>query len=67
VFIKGESLDGFVAMCARDPAEVHYAVVAREAIEAEFPGVERTYVNAETGTEEKILQLITTSEGSLTM
>ncbi len=50
VFIKGESLDGFVAMCERDPAEVHYAVVAREAIEAEFPGVERTYVRLADGT-----------------
>jgi CTP:molybdopterin cytidylyltransferase MocA len=49
LFIKGESLDGFVAMCERDPAEVHYAVVAREAIEAEFPGVERTYVKLADG------------------
>lgn len=43
-FITSESIDGFVEMCERDPAEVHYAVVARDVIEEKFPGVKRTYI-----------------------
>lgn len=64
------------ALTVTDPARL--AVIPVETVDTpeaycwEFRGTSYgekffVYVNAETGTEEKILQLITTSEGSLTM
>lgn len=43
-FINGEAIDDFAQRCAQAPADIHYSVVSKEANEARFPGVKRTYV-----------------------
>lgn len=43
-FINGKAIDDFAERCAKAPADIHYSVVPKEANEARFPGVKRTYV-----------------------
>lgn len=43
-------IDGFVAECGRRPADLHYPAIAKELVEAAFPGVKRTYAKLREGT-----------------
>jgi hypothetical protein len=49
-FITGEIVDRFVAQCLAKPADLHYPAIPREAAEAKYPGVQRTYVKLREGT-----------------
>jgi len=49
-FITGPIIDRLVAQCLAKPADLYYPAIPREAAEAKFPGVERTYVKLREGT-----------------
>lgn len=48
--ITAEAIEDFLVRCRTREADVYYPVVAREPIEARFPGVKRTYANLREGT-----------------
>ncbi len=45
-----EALEEFLAACRASPADFHYAIVPREAMERVFPGAQKTYVTVADGT-----------------
>lgn len=48
--LTGQVVDEFLAACARQPADFHYAIVPKEAMDQQFPTAQKTYVTLSDGT-----------------
>ncbi|MGH2399719.1 MAG: nucleotidyltransferase family protein [bacterium] len=48
--LTGEVVEDFLAACAKDSADFHYAIVPQQAMEHRFPGVRKTFVRVTEGT-----------------
>jgi molybdopterin-guanine dinucleotide biosynthesis protein A len=48
--LTGEVVDEFLTACARQPADFHYAVVPKTAMDQQFPTAQKTYVTLTDGT-----------------
>src|SRR5712692_7807262 len=48
--LTGSVVEEFLAACARQPADFHYAVVPKEAMDRQFPTAQKTYVTLSDGT-----------------
>jgi len=48
--ISGQIVDEFLAACAEGPADFHYAIVPKDAMDAQFPTAQKTYVTLTDGT-----------------
>lgn len=45
-----EAVDDFITRCESESADLYYPIVSKEANEAKYPGVQRTYVHLKEGT-----------------
>jgi molybdopterin-guanine dinucleotide biosynthesis protein A len=48
--LTGDVIEEFLAACTRLPADFHYAVVPKEAMDRQFPTAQKTYVTLSDGT-----------------
>jgi len=48
--LTAEAVEEFLAACSRQPADFHYAVVPKDAMDRQFPAAEKTYVTLSDGT-----------------
>lgn len=47
--IKGDVIDGLIALCRQKPADIYYPIVEKSVNEAKYPFVKRTYVTLREG------------------
>ncbi len=48
--LTGEAVDQFLLLCEEHPADFHYAVVPKDAMDRQFPAAQKTYVTLSDGT-----------------
>lgn len=48
--VTGPVVEEFLAACAAQPADFHYAIVPKEAMDRQFPAAQKTYVTLTDGT-----------------